>query len=251
LLFNDKYDNLCKLNIFNIIKNTPMKTTIFGLLIAFFLLSSCSKDNDMTVTLKTDGSLTVKLINSDNNAIPDTKVSLYVGSASGSCLDYYTTSSCGSVDFGEVLSGTYYVVADTPKVDGIKYKPGKLIQIPSGVDKDLVINVEDYIGTLRVTITKAAYLGGAAFSNLDVILVPSESYSASYSVTTLIAKAEFTGKTDTQGVVTFTNPSSRDYRLIVYNSRKTKKNALTLVNLAKDELKKLSYSLDTSMALAK
>ncbi len=228
-----------------------MKAMTLYFLMTILLLFSCSKDNDITVTLKTDGSLSVKLIGNNESPISGTKVSLYVGSASGSCLDSYITNGSGVVDFGAVLSGTYYVVADTPKIDGIKYKPGKLIQVPSGIDKNLVINVQDYIGTLSVKINKAAYLGGGAFTNLDIILVPSELYNASYSVTTLITKAEFASKTDAQGVATFTNPSSRDYRLIVYNSRKTKKNALTVVNLSKGELKTLTYSLDTSMALAK
>lgn len=228
-----------------------MKTIAYGLLTLLLIASSCSKNDDMTVTLKTDGSLRVKLIDNDDKGLSNTKVSLYIGSSSGSCLDYFKTNSRGWVDFGEVLSGTYYVAADTPKVDGIKYKPGKLIQIPSGVDKDLIINVQDYVGSMQVTIKKAAYLGGGPFANLDVIIVPNELYNANYSVATLITRAEFASKTDALGVTTFTNPSSRDYRLIVYNSRKTKKNALTTVNLLKDELKKLTYSLDTSMALAK
>lgn len=228
-----------------------MKAITLYFLMTILLLFSCSKNNDITVTLKTDGSLSIKLTDNNENPISGTKVSLYIGSASGSFLDSYITNGKGVVDFGDVLSGTYYVAADTPKVDGIKYKPGKLIQIPSGIDKNLVINVQDYIGTLSVKINKAAYLGGGAFVNLDVILVPIELYNASYSVTTLITRAEFASKTDTHGVVTFTNPSSRDYRLIVYNSRKTKKNALTVVNLSKGELKTLTFSLDTSMALAK
>jgi len=228
-----------------------MKAKSLYLLITILLLFSCSKDNDMTIILKTDGSLSVKLIDDKSKAIPNTRVSLYVNSSSGSLLDILTTNSNGSVNFGEVLSGTYFVVADTPKVDGIKYKPSKLIQVPSGVSKNLVVNVQDYTGTVSITIKKAAYLGGNPFSNLDVILVPNELYNASYSVTTLIARAEFASKTDAQGVATFTNPSSRDYRLIVYNSRKTRKNALAIVNLTKGELKTLTFSLDTSMVLAK
>jgi len=224
-----------------------MKTKIFCTLLCAILFTMCTDENNLTYTLKMDGRLTVNVKDSSDNSIKNTKVNLYVESINGSLLDAYYTNNKGVVDFGEVLAGTYVVTVDTPAIDGIKYNPLKLFQVTSGSDKNLIINIQDYIGKVKVTINLSSYLGGGPFINLDVILVPNDLYNANLSVLDLISISEFSGKTDSQGIINFSIPSRRDFRLIVYNNRKDRKNALTLVNLSKDEFKKLTYSVDTSM----
>lgn len=224
-----------------------MKTKLFGLLgLTTLLFISCSKDNDVNVTLKTDGTLTVKVTDNSNTLLTGTKVKLYEDFGDD-YLDALNTDSKGLVDFGNVISGTYTLVVDTPKVSGIKYIPIKKVQVVSGLDKSVTINVQEYIGTLKVTFTKSTYLGGGPFAGLNVILVPVERYNSSYTINNLIARAEFSGKTDPQGSITFTTPSTREFWLIVYNDRKYRKNALTSFDLSKDELRKYTYSLDTSL----
>lgn len=228
-----------------------MKTKIIGLLAFVLIFIMCTDETDFTQTLKIDGSLSVNVTDSSDNSIENTKVNLYVESITGDLLDAFYTNSNGNVDFGEVLAGTYVVTIDTPIVNGIKYHPVKLLQVTSGSDKKAIINVQEFIGKIKLTINMSSYLGGGPFSNLNVILVPDELYSASYTVADLIEVAEFSGKTDAQGVFTYSIPSDRDFRLIVYNSRKDRKNVLTSLNLLKDELQKLTFSLDTSLYMIK
>ena len=227
-----------------------MKKIIFGILACTSLFLSCSKDNDITVNLITSGKLSVKLSDDQGISIQNTKVKLYDLNIQNDYLEALITDANGKVNFGDVLSGSYVIAADTPKVNNIKYVPQKNIQVISGLDKEIIINVQNYSGDLSLTFKKASYLGGDPFSNLDVILVPSELYNTSYSVATLITKAEFSGKTNSSGIITFKIPSSRSFKLIIYNSRKTKKNAITTYEINKEELKKATFSVDTSMALA-
>lgn len=227
-----------------------MKTKLICLLSLAVLFTYCSEDN-IEVTLKTSGGLKVKVVDNDENAIADTKVKLYDASVSNDYIDALMTNTSGIVDFGELLSGTYTLELDTPKVDGIKYIPVKIVQVISGYNKEAVINVQEYVGSLNITVNKATYLGGGPFVGLNVIIVPSDKYSASYTIDNLISRAEFSGETNSQGFIAFSIPSSRSFRLIVYNDLKYRKNALTTVDLEKDELKKLTYSLDTSLVVMK
>ena len=223
-----------------------MKTKILGLLAFAMLLIMCTDDNDLNVTLKMDGSLFVSVTDDSENPIEDTKVKLYIESLEGDLLDAYYTNTNGEVDFGKVLTGTYVINVDTPKVDGIKYNPIKTLQVTSGSSKEITVNVEEYTGKFKLTIYLSDYLGGGPFTNLDVIVVPNELYDSDYTVAELVARAEFSGRTDTEGVVILDIPSNRDFRLIAYKGT-YKKNELTFVNLEKDDYKKYTFSLDTSL----
>jgi len=227
-----------------------MKTKLICLLSLAVLFTYCSEDN-IEVTLKTSGGLKVKVVDNEENAIADTKVKLYDASVSNDYIDALMTNTSGIVDFGELLSGTYTLELDTPKVDGIKYIPAKIVQVISGYNKEAVINVQEFVGSLNITVNKATYLGGGPFVGLNVIIVPSDKYSASYTIDNLISRAEFSGETNSQGFIALSIPSSRSFRLIVYNDLKYRKNVLTTVDLEKDELKKLTYSLDTSLVVMK
>jgi hypothetical protein len=219
-----------------------MKTKILSLFALALIASSCNKNNDLTVTLKQSGPLSVNVTNDAGTPLSDVKVKLYVSDSEDPYLDAINTDKNGNVNFGEVNSGSYSVVLDTPKVNGIKYMPVKEIQVVSGSKKEVKINVQEYIGTVNFTFYQDNYPTNPAFSGLNVILV-----AYNYGSSTLaykIQKAEYSGKTNASGKISFKIPSSRTFQLVVYNDSKTNSNSITYFSVYKDDNINQSYYLD-------
>lgn len=190
-------------------------------LILILSLTSCDKTDDMTVYLKTSGRLTTKLVDNNGTAINNTNVKLYEFynsdySSSSILLDEMKTDSKGIVDFGDLNAHSYTLVVDTPKVSGIKYLPVKTVQVVSATNKDVVINVQDYVGTLNLNFK----MDNSALSGLNLLIIPYESYSYYESLSYLKNKAEFSGVTDYKGDISFALPSGRHFRIIAYMNDK-------------------------------
>lgn len=147
-----------------------MKIKLIGLLTLTVIFISYSKNNNMNVVLKTDGSLSVKATDNEGKSISNTKVKLYEGVLSSDYLNALNTDVNGEVFLGEVIFGSYTLDVDTPKVNGIKYIPIKPTQIISGLSSKITINVQRYSGTLKRAFKKSSYLGGGFFSGLNAII---------------------------------------------------------------------------------
>jgi hypothetical protein len=201
-------------------------------IVFILLLGSCQKDN-ITVTLKTSGTLSVIVTDNNKNPLINQNVRLYTyySSMSSNLLDNIKTNSNGEVNFGEVTEGTYTVVIDTPKVNGIKYLPIKTVQVLSGSGKTLTINVQEYSGTLNI---KVVDNNNNALSGYNVILIASENFNSSDNINTKINKAEFRSTTNTSGLAVFQIPSSRDFYFIAYDNSKTHISSYNYAYVEKD-----------------
>lgn len=206
---------------------------LYLIIAAVIFFCSCQKD-EITVKLKMSGTLSVKVVDNNKQALANQKVKLYYGSTSSSPLDKIVTNSNGEVNFGELNDGTYYVVVDTPKVNGIKYLPVKPVQVISGSNKSVTINVQEYSGTVKITVIN--YSTYNPLANYNVILIPYEKFSSSDNNTVCISKAEFTAITNTAGQVTFQIPSSREFVLMVYDNTKTNVDKSHYINVDQEEI---------------
>lgn len=221
-----------------------MKNLFKNLFLLVFILSfvSCNKNDEMTVYLKTSGRLTAQLVDNNGNILTNTNVKLYEYFNSGYgnssvLLDEIKTNSKGRVDFGDLNARSYTLVVDTPKVNGIKYIPTKVVQVISASTKDININVQEYVGTVEWKIE----MNNLAFAGLNVLVIPNNSYSSNDGLSVLKKKAEFVGVTDNSGHVSFTLPSNRYFSFIAYlNDTYTH---LDSHNLDKGEVYKTTRSL--------
>lgn len=205
------------------------------------LFGSCQKD-EITVKLRTSGTLSVKVVDNNKQAMANEKVGLYTYYSSGttttsSLLDKIATNSNGEVNFGELAEGSYTLVVDTPKVNGVKYLPIKPIQVLSNINKSVTINVQEYTGTIKINLTNS---NNNPLANYNVILIPSEKYNSSDNVNTCISKAEFRSTSNSAGQATFQVPSSRDFVIMVYDNAKTNVDRSHYASVSKDETNTVS-----------
>lgn len=72
------------------------------------------------------GHLTIQLLDSTENPIPNQLLKLHIGS---SVLEEATSNSNGLADFGSLNFGNYYVKGVNIEDSGIRYNFKKLIQV--------------------------------------------------------------------------------------------------------------------------
>ncbi len=202
-----------------------IKLMLFCGIVAFF--SACQKDN-ITVTLKTAGSLSVQIIDSSGTTYPKLKVHLLSGvvlssssSTSVAEIDEQTTDSKGNVSFGTLEAGTYYIYTDTIKIGNKYYLIGKSFQVISGDSKSLKLNPFEYIGTvkLQVEINTNGGIDTLDLTTLKVALIKYSDYLHLYNANRqhVISKALAIKSPDINGNVEFDNvPANIEYIPYVY-----------------------------------
>jgi len=253
-----------------------MKTKFLSLVLLAFLMISCQNDleKDLTLHILTSSKLTVKVVDSKGTSLANVNIKLYdrallnsSNTTSYSSLEYIyskSTDANGKVDFGDVASGTYFILIDSIRINGLNYQPIMQFQVNSTIDKNITINPEDYVTTFNFDIqrtetskTSSMYII-SAFNNLNVMFVPFSSYSSNYSLNKLISLAEVTGKTNDIGHLSLKVPAFRSYIAIVYNDARK---AFSLMGNPgssyassftgdKGESSNLSYTLDFTTLLS-
>jgi len=216
-----------------------MKTKFLSLVLLAFLMISCqnSLDNDLTMRLITSSKLTVTVVDSKGVSITNVNVKIYdrsilssSSSSSFSSLAYICseiTDANGKVNFGDIASGTYFLIIDSVRINGLNYEPAMQFQINSAVDKNITINPEDYATTFNLNIQKAetsktsSMVNLSSFVNLNILFIPYSSYSTNTSLDKLISLAEVSGKTNEAGYLSVKLPSFRTYIAVAYNDAKT------------------------------
>jgi hypothetical protein len=228
-----------------------MKTNFLSLVFLLFVMISCQNDqlNDMTIKLDTSSKLTVKLVDSKGAAISNANVKIYdrnfLSSSSSSSpsvsfgyLFSESTDGAGMIDFGQVASGTYFLAIDSVRVNGVKYNPILQFQINSSDDKQIVLSPEEYVTTLNLNLQKAEVaktnnlVTYTAFSGLNVIFVPSYSfsYNSNYSIDKLISLAEAVAKSNANGVISVKVPAYKSFVAIAFDDAKSVYSALNISN---------------------
>ncbi|MFT3754117.1 MAG: hypothetical protein QM800_14985 [Paludibacter sp.] len=248
-----------------------MKTKLLSIILLVFLIVSCQDESsqDLTYRMITSSKLTVTVIDRNGTAISHVKIKLYdrailsssSSSSTYSSLQYInvaTTDANGKVDFGEVATGTYFILIDSVRVNGLNYQPIMQFQMNSAVDKSITVNPEDYVTTFNFNFNKvdvstanSTYSVGG-FSNLNVLLIPVESYSAYSTLDKLISLAGVKGKTDATGNVSLKAPAFKYYVAVIYNDAKTAFARLNYTDYSsntfsgdKDATSNYNYTLDS------
>jgi hypothetical protein len=217
-----------------------MKTKFLSLVLLTFLMISCQNDleKDLNLHIITSSKLSVTVVDSKGTSLSNVNIKLYdkailsssSSSSTYSSLEYIyskSTDSNGKVDFGDIASGTYFILIDSVRINGLNYQPIMQFQVNSTIDKNITINPEEYITTYNFNIQKTAtsktsnLVNISAFNNLNVAFIPYTSYSSYYSLNKLISLAEVSGKTNDAGYVSLKVPAFRSYISIVYNDAKT------------------------------
>jgi len=179
----------------------------------------------------------VNVVDSKGISLANVNIKLYDralqnSSSSSSCssLEYIyskSTDASGKVDFGDVAAGTYFILIDSVRVNGLNYQPIMQFQVNSTIDKNITINPEDYVTTFNFNIQKtetsktSSMFTIGAFNNLNILFVPYSSYSINYSLNKLISISEVNGKTNEIGHLLLKAPAFRSYVAIAYNDTKT------------------------------
>lgn len=216
-----------------------MKLKLLSVFLLALFLNSCQDElnKDLTFRMITSSNLTVNVVDGNGTAIPNVKIKLYdrailTSSTSSSYsslqhINLVSTDANGKADFGQVATGTYYVVIDSVRINGHNYQPIMQFQMNSAVDKNISINPEDYTTNFNFNFSKVEASTSTGmftvsnFNNLNILLIPYNLYSTNYSLNKLISLAEITGKTNDSGNVSFKVPAYRSYLALVYNDAKT------------------------------
>lgn len=253
-----------------------MKTKFLSLFFLVFLIISCQNDLDTDLTLRviTSSKLTVKVVDSKGTSIANANVKLYdrallssSSSTSYSSMEYLysvATDANGIVDFGDVSAGTYFILIDSVRINGLNYMPVMQFQINSNVDKNITINPENYATTFNFSIKKtetsqtSSMVNVSAFISLNILLIPYSSYSSyssnssNYSLDQLISLAELSGKTNAAGYLSIKAPAYKSYIAFAYNDAKTVVAQLSASSYSsyvfsgdKDQIINSSFTLDS------
>ena len=179
------------------------------------MVSSCQKNDELTITLKQQGLLSVKFVDNQSKPLPNTKVSLYIGNSI--IYDTKKTNEGGVASFGELLSGIYSITAEGIEINGKKYSVYKFIQITPGMNSEIVINPEEYVGDLTLDVRSSMNNSYEIVPQINIALIPLKYLTTTVSHATLLSAAYATGKTNAGGQVKITGiPAYTDYAVYAY-----------------------------------
>ena len=192
------------------------KINILLSLLLIILFSSCDKEQDLNIKMTNinSGNLIVQVVDNSGNPIANARIKINNG-----LFDEFTDEQ-GQYNFGKLLSGTYYIEIEDVVVNGREYFPEKTIQIIAGEDKTVLINVEEYVGTMIFTVY--TYLGYPVYddttvANVTIALIPYEDFEWGMDFDELLDISTHSQTTNSEGVATFSDvPSNYVYYQLVY-----------------------------------
>lgn len=194
---------------------------------ALLAVSSCSDDENYTVTLKESGRLTLNITNNESPIVGETvylipQMDGGIKASSYDMIEYaidnMETDENGKVSFGDVNMGNYYVVLNDVEIGGKFYNPAKTVQAVSDVNKIYSLNVMDYTGTIEITVKNYEYdsYEYEPYSGAKVAILTEDDYYSSADIEERISKKIEEQTTSATGKVTFELPSGEYYYAIVY-----------------------------------
>lgn len=189
------------------------------------ILSACTKDDDVTVTLdettinlKTAGELSIQLI--DDNATPIANQRLFLYSESSELADA-TTDQTGTVHFGKFNPGYYTVYGKEIVINGIPYTINKTVQVVVSEKVSITINPTTFSGEVtfkmyqQVPISKTEYSTRTKLNTGTVGLLPvSATFEGFEELKTKIIKSATLDASS--NIVSFTKVPIGIYYVVVY-----------------------------------
>jgi len=179
------------------------------LLIVCLLLTACGEQNDGT-----SGTLSIKVIDSDQTAYKDAQVSIYSSIPEGELIFNGLTDVKGICEVGRVLQGQYgyYVVSEKDKKN---YSAEQYFQVIAGDKKVLEVNPFLNSGDVKIKIVNTS---SAPIVGVSVALIPHPNYSNyTYYFQDLVDESYAIVKTNSEGWVEFKDmPSNKSYSALVY-----------------------------------
>ncbi|MTI21552.1 carboxypeptidase regulatory-like domain-containing protein [Fulvivirga sp. RKSG066] len=153
------------------------------------------------------------LVDASGNFITDADVTLYQDEAE---LEEQVSDENGLVDFGSLIAGPYMVVVET-EVNGKEYEFNRGVQVVSGATKQYEINIESYVGEVRVQFRDDDTYNKLEQDGLTGILVKeNDAYYMAEGLDEYIALSNHKATTDGEGVMLFTDVPVGRYRFIFY-----------------------------------
>ncbi len=194
-----------------------MKNLTFSLLLLIALIS-CKKTTNMEVTLPTSGKLSYKLLDDNGKGMPGVNINLHDLvdglNIEPVVLSRIVTNANGVADFGELNPGTYYITADSPKVNNVAYIIKEYVQVINGGMNEKSLKVTDFSGS--ITLRFGSYFDQAPASGIGILLIPFKKYSTS-PIAVLSKVADFKGTTNAAGELSFRVPSLKNYTVVAYD----------------------------------
>jgi hypothetical protein len=197
-------------------KNYIVTGLLFFAVFSMFIFSSCEKTDDQTVIMNNAGSLTVKVVDENNQPCTNAHVRIYGYSSEVIFED--TTNTSGVFKIGKLLYGEYKYTISV-KRGNISYGDSRMFQIVAGSDK--LIEVKPFMNVSKVKLAIVNEFSGEVVPNINVGLSPTVQYQSIYSLEDFIKSSYFIKKTDFNGEVMFDGIPvgsiyPRNYRLFVF-----------------------------------
>lgn len=185
------------------------------ILVFVVLFISCTMEPDnMTVFLNQSGTVSIKVVDNNKNAIKGAQVSIYSSVPADQRIYFDSTDVSGICNVGKIIQGQYkcYVNAKKGKPE---YSNSEYFQIISGDDKILEVNPFQNVGKVSIKIINSQMV---PVGNVNVALIPHPNFSnEDYIFNELINEAHFTGITNTEGWAQFEGiPADKEYSALVY-----------------------------------
>jgi len=208
------------------------KLFLFPLLTFIILMSSCDKYPDkMTITINRQGTVLTTVLDKDKLPVEGAEVSIN-NNGSGWESDNWKgiTDSSGKWKSESLLEGNYNFYA-TLKKGKVTYYDRKLIQVIAGQEKTLTL--EPFSNSGDVTLAVTDYYG-EAINDINVSLIQ---YYQEFDIENIQSVAHFTGVTNSNGIVKFTDiPVEVQYRAVVYDNQRIFDVSSNSVNSTKGEV---------------
>lgn len=226
-----------------------MKCKIILLLGLAILTTSCEKiTNVKLVDGVNTGKLSYKLNDDSGKGLVGVRVSVYDTESNfarpnpDGLIGTVLTDQEGIAYFSDLLPKNYLVIADSPKVNNIRYYINEFVQIVADTEKKRSIKVSEFSGILNVRLL-SHFDYKTPIKNMGVAVHPFNGVQLnSNNVADVVQATTLKGVTDENGFVSIKVPSNIDFNFIVYNLtnrnigwgfgtyevRKDEKNVITL-----------------------
>lgn len=198
-------------------RNYIVPKILFIALVSVIMFSSCEKNDEKIIVLNNSGTLTIKVLDENNQPCNDATVSIY---SNGNLLFQDTTNTSGIFNVGKLLYGEYQYRVSAKKENRV-YGDTRVVQIVAGENKVIQVNPYSYVSKVKFTVFNA--YNGEVIPDRSVGLL-TYSNSGQSQLSTLedyIKLCYFIKKTDLNGEVIFENVpvgsiNSTAYKTIVF-----------------------------------